>query len=203
MKDTYNTITEASDESFFKEKGSKFFGYAFPIWSKEDAQMALDQLKKKHPSANHICYAWQLGIESPTVKLNDDGEPSNSAGSPIHGQIRSFDLVYILVASVRYFGGTKLGVGGLKLAYEHSAMITLQEAAIVEKTVDLYYQLNFNYDAINLVMRIIKEKNIRILSQQMGVDCIYRISVRKGEAAEVLGRFSQLYQLKIQAIELP
>jgi len=203
LKDTYNTITEASDESFFKEKGSKFFGYAFPIWSKEDAQMALDQMKKKHPSANHICYAWQLGIENPTVKLNDDGEPSNSAGSPIHGQIRSFDLTYILVASVRYFGGTKLGVGGLKQAYKHSAMITLQGAAIVEKTADIYYQLNFNYDAINLVMRIIKEKNIRILSQQMGVDCIYRIAVRKGEAAEVLGRFSQQYQLKIQAIELP
>ena len=203
MKDTYNTITVASEESFFKEKGSKFFGYAFPMLKKEDATIVLDQLKKKHPSANHICYAWQLGIENPVVKLNDDGEPNNSAGSPIHGQIRSFDLTNILVSSVRYFGGTKLGVGGLKQAYKHSAMITLEGATIVEKTLDLYYQLSFSYDAINQVMRIIKEKNIPILSQQMGLNCVYRIAVRKGESAEVLNRFSQLYQLKIKAIESP
>ena len=115
LKERYNTIEQASPATFFKEKGSKFYGYAFPLSKEEEVKSILEGLKKQHPSAGHFCYAWQLGEETIRFRVNDDGEPNNSAGQPIYGQIRSFDITNILVVVVRYFGGTKLGVGGLKV----------------------------------------------------------------------------------------
>ena len=200
MKDSYRTIESAAEVSFFKEKGSKFYGYAFPVLGKEEVNIFLEELRKAHPSANHICYAWQLGVENPSFHLNDDGEPNNSAGMPIHGQIRSFDLTNVFIAVVRYFGGTKLGVGGLKQAYKYSAMLTLENAAIVEKTIDVHYQLRFAYDLMNPVMRVIKEKQIKILHQNLGIDCVFTISIRKKEEAEVLERFKQLYKVKVKLV---
>ena len=200
MKDSYQTLESAAEVSFFKEKGSKFYGYAFPVLSKEEVNVFLEELGKEHPSANHICYAWQLGVENPSYNLSDDGEPNNSAGMPIHGQIRSFELTNVLVAVVRYFGGTKLGVGGLKQAYKYSAMLTLENAVIVEKTIDVHYQLRFAYDLMNPVMRVIKEKQIKILNQVLGVDCQMAISIRKTEEVEVLERFRQLYKVKIKLV---
>ena len=200
MKDSYRTIESAAEVSFFKEKGSKFYGYAFPVLSKAEVNTFLEELRKEHPSANHICYAWQLGVENPNFNLNDDGEPNNSAGMPINGQIRSFELTNVLVAVVRYFGGTKLGVGGLKQAYKYSAMLTLENAVIVEKTIDVHYQLRFAYDLMNPVMRVIKQKQIKILNQVLGVDCQMAISIRKTEEVEVLERFRHLYKVKIKLV---
>ena len=113
MDDVYKTIATPSEETLFKDRNSKFFGYAFPVHSETDVKEALESLKKQHHSARHFCYAWQLGVETIRFRANDDGEPSNSAGMPIYGQIQSFGVTNILVVSVRYFGGTKLGVGGL------------------------------------------------------------------------------------------
>ena len=145
LKDSYKTIENPSEETLFKDRNSKFFGYAFPVLNEDDVKNALDCLKKKHHTARHFCYAWQLGAETLRFRANDDGEPNNSAGMPIYGQIQAFNVTNILVVSVRYFGGTKLGVGGLIQAYKNSAQITLEAASIIEKTIDVIYQLNFDY----------------------------------------------------------
>ena len=201
MKDNYHTIEEPSPETFFKEKGSKFYGYAFPIAKEEEVKLFLERLKQQHPSAGHFCYAWQLGEEAIRFRTSDDGEPNNSAGQPIYGQIKSFDLTNILVVVVRYFGGTKLGVGGLKQAYKYAAQLTLESIAIVKRTIDLYYQLTFEYALMNKVMRIVKEKNISILKQDLGIDCVYSVSIRRSEKDEILGRFHELYELKIKELK--
>jgi uncharacterized YigZ family protein len=201
MKDTYKTIDIPSEETLFKEKGSKFFGYAFPILNEDEVKLALARLKKKHHNAGHFCYAWQLGSETIRFRVNDDGEPNNSAGMPIYGQLQSFEVTNILVVSVRYFGGVKLGVGGLIQAYKHSAQITLESAPIIEKTIDLMYTLNFGYDLISKVMRIIKEKNIKIINQKLEVNCVYTIVVRKKEADVVFHLFNSIYTMKIEQLE--
>ena len=201
MKDTYKTIDIPPEETLFKEKGSKFFGYAFPILNEDEVKLALARLKKKHHNAGHFCYAWQLGSETIRFRVNDDGEPNNSAGMPIYGQLQSFEVTNILVVSVRYFGGVKLGVGGLIQAYKHSAQITLASAPIIEKTIDLMYTLNFGYDLISKVMRIIKEKNIKIINQKLEVNCVYTIVVRKKEADVVFHLFNSIYTMKIEQLE--
>ena len=141
-----------------------------------------------------------MGTETLRLRANDDGEPNNSAGMPIYGQIQAFDVTNILVVSVRYFGGTKLGVGGLIQAYKNSAQITLEASQIVQKTIDIVYQLNFDYDLMNKVMRILKEKNITIVHQKLEVECEYHIAVRKKEATLVFEVFNNLYKLKIKEI---
>ena len=200
VKDTYRTIESPSQETLFKEKGSKFFGYAFPISKEEEVKLFLEQLKLKHPTAGHFCYAWQLGEETIRFRANDDGEPNNSAGQPIYGQLQSFDMTNILVVSVRYFGGTKLGVGGLIQAYKYSAQLTLESVDVVERTIDVSYQLIFDYPLMNKVMRIVKEKNIHILEQDLGINCVYRIAVRKSEAEEVIARFESIYELELKKL---
>lgn len=201
MKDTYKTILKPAEETLFKEKGSKFFGYAFPVLNEDDVKFCISKIKKQHPSAGHFCFAYQLGEETCRFRVNDDGEPKNSAGMPIYGQIQAFDLTNILVVSVRYFGGTKLGVGGLIQAYKNSSQITLEGVDVEEKTIDLVYQLNFTYELMNKVMRIIKEKKITILKQELGVTCVYRIAIRKQEIKEVLSRFKQLYKIDLTEIK--
>ena len=200
LKDSYKTIENASEETLFKDRNSKFFGYAFPVLNEDDVKNALEHLKKKHHTARHFCYAWQLGTEILRFRANDDGEPNNSAGMPIYGQIQAFDVTNILVVSVRYFGGTKLGVGGLIQAYKNSAQITLEASQIVQKTIDVVYQLNFDYDLMNKVMRILKEKNITIVHQKLEVECEYHITVRKKEATLVFEVFDNLYKLNIKKI---
>ena len=185
MDDIYKTIEEPSEETLFKDRNSKFFGYAFPIKSEDDIKASLEILKKKHHSARHFCYAWQLGTEIIRFRANDDGEPSNSAGMPIYGQIQSFELTNILIVSVRYFGGTKLGVGGLINAYRSSAKLAIESSVIVKKTIDILYQLNFEYDLMSKVMKIIKENSIVIESQKLELDCEIIISVRKSEALKM------------------
>ena len=201
LEDIYKTLETPSEETLFKEKASKFFGYAFPVLSEDDVKKQLEYLKKKHPSARHFCYAYQLGIEEIRFRANDDGEPNNSAGIPIYGQIQSFDVTNILVVSVRYFGGTKLGVGGLISAYKTSAKITLEASVILEKTINIYFQLTFNYDLMNSVMRIIKENNIEIINQKLEIYCEYEISIRKNDVNTILNIFKNLYQLKITQIK--
>ena len=202
MEDTYKTIEKPSEETLFKDRNSKFFGYAFPVLNEDDVKNALESLKKKHHSARHFCYAWQLGVETISYRANDDGEPNNSAGMPIYGQILSFEVTNILVVSVRYFGGTKLGVGGLINAYKTSAQVTLEASEIIEKTIDIHYQLNFNYDLMSKVMRIIKEKNLEIIHQKLELDCEIQFSVRKNDSDSIFKIFDTFYKVEIKRLEI-
>ena len=200
MEDVYKTIETPCEETLFKEKGSKFFGYTFPVSSEKDVKEKLEELKKKHHTARHFCYAYQLGIENIRFRANDDGEPNNSAGMPIYGQIQSFEVTNILIVSVRYFGGTKLGVGGLISAYKRSAQMALEVSDILAKTINIQYQLNFSYDLMNAVMRIVKEKNIEIIGQKLEMDCQYIISVRKNDANAIFNIFDNLYKVAVKVL---
>ena len=195
--DTYKTLAAPSEETLFKEKNSKFFGYAFPVSNEDDVKAHLEAIRKQHHTARHWCYAYQLGTETITYRANDDGEPANTAGMPIYGQIQSFGVTNVLVIVVRYFGGIKLGVGGLISAYRASAQMSLEASDIVEKTIDMHYTLKFGYQVMNKVMRVIKEKNLDIVSQKMEMDCEMVISTRKKNAPAVLEAFGNLYEVSI------
>ena len=201
MKDTYKTIAFSPEEILFKEKGSKFFGYAFPITSEEEVKPIIEVLRKKHPTACHYCYAYQIGTEKISYRANDDGEPSNSAGTPIYGQIQSFDITNTLIVIVRIFGGTKLGVGGLITAYKTAAQLTLENCEIIEKTIDIHFLVSFDYKNTNKVMRVIKEKNIDIVTQKMEMSCEIEIKTRKKNAEMLFEIFNSLYEIDIKIKE--
>ena len=201
IKDTYNTLENAVENILFKEKNSKFIGYAYPITSENEVKIHIENLKKDHFSARHWCYAYQIGTETFKFRANDDGEPSNSAGMPIYGQIQSFEITNVLIVVVRYFGGVKLGVGGLISAYKTTAQLTLEEANIVEKTIDKHFKITFDYKNMNKVMRIIKEKNLDIVNQKMELNCEIEIATRKKNAKQIFDIFSTLFEIEIEEIE--
>ena len=201
IRDTYKTLAFPSEEILFKEKSSKFFGYAFPVASETEIKEILESLKKQHPAARHWCYAWQIGTEKVQFRANDDGEPSNSAGMPIYGQIQSFGITNILIVVVRYFGGIKLGVGGLISAYKTAAQMALEVSEIVEKTIDVDYLITFDYKNMNKVMRVIKEKNLNIVSQKMENNCEIEISTRKKNAETIFEIFNSMFEIEIKIKE--
>jgi uncharacterized YigZ family protein len=196
--DTYKTLAASGPETLFKEKNSKFFGYAFPVNSEDDVKAILAVLKKQHYGARHWCYAFQLGTE-PNIysRANDDGEPNNTAGMPIYGQIQSHGVTNVLVVSVRYFGRVKLGVGGLISAYRTSAQMALEASEIIEKTIDVHFTVQFGYQDMNKVMRIIKDKGLDIVSQTMENDCTMTLATRKKNAPNVLEAFEAAYGIVI------
>lgn len=206
--DIYQTIASASEETLFKEKGSKFFGYAFPIETEDEVKPIIEELRKLHPHAVHFCYAYQLGT-APKIsyRANDDGEPSNTAGAPIYGQIQSFGLTNVLVVVVRIFGGTKLGVGGLIASYRTSAQMTLEVCEIVGKTIDVHFSISFDYKNMNKIMRVIKEKKLEITSQEMEINedsglPIGKITTktRKKNAELVFDIFDLMFEIDIKII---
>ncbi len=201
MTDTYKTIASPSEETLFKEKNSKFFGYAYPVTIEEEIKSHLEILRKQHYGAVHYCYAFQIGTDKIQFRANDDGEPSNTAGAPIYGQIQSFGVTNILVVVVRYFGGIKLGVGGLISAYRTSAQMALEASEIIEKTINIDYSISFDYKNMNKVMRVIKEKNLEIISQKMELGCEIVISTRKKNAEIVFDIFNSIFEIKIKLIE--
>lgn len=207
IKDTYTTIAQATEEILFKEKSSKFFGYAFPIQSEEEVKPIIEQLRKLHPHAVHYCYAYQIGTEKISYRANDDGEPSNTAGAPIYGQIQSFGLTNILLVVVRIFGGIKLGVGGLITAYKTTAQLVLEEAEIIEKTIDIHFLISFDYKNMNKVMRVIKEKKLDIVTQSMELDedsglALGKIEIknRKKNAEMIFDIFDNLFEIEIKRL---
>ena len=198
FKDTYKTIAYPSEEILFKEKNSKFFGYAFPIASEDQVKPLIEPLRKRHFNAVHFCYAYQIGTERITFRANDDGEPSNSAGMPIYGQIQSQELTNVLIVIGRFFGGTKLGVGGLITAYKTAAQMALDATSIIEKTIDVHYLISFDYKNMNKVMRVIKEKNLEIITQKMEMSCEIEIATRKKNATIVLETFENMFEVAIR-----
>lgn len=196
-QDTYRTIEKPSEEVIFKDRSSKFLGYAFPVTNEEAIKQHLEALKAAHHKARHWCYAWQLGTETVHYRVNDDGEPANTAGQPIYGQILSKELTNVLVVVVRYFGGIKLGVGGLVNAYKTTAGLTLEAAQIIQRTIDVHYKIAFDYKDMNTVMRIIKEQGLRIEDQKLEMRCEMLISVRKNDAEMIRDIFKSLHQIAI------
>ena len=197
--DTYRTIAKASGGVLYKDKGSKFFAYAFPVTEEAAIKKHLDQLKKEHHAARHWCYAWQLGTDTIRYRANDDGEPTHSAGQPIYGQILSKELSNVLVVVVRYFGGTKLGVGGLINAYRTSAKQVLDACKLLEKTVNCSIELFCEYEQVNKVMRIVKEHQLNITNQQMANNCRFQLSVRKRDYERIANLFSGLRGIRFSS----
>lgn len=198
LNDTYKTISTPSEPFLLKEKSSKFFGYAFPIENEDDVKIIIEDLRKQNNGAGHFCYAYQLGVEKVSYRANDDGEPNNSAGMPIYGQIQSFDVTNILIVVVRYYGGIKLGVGGLITAYKTVAQMSLEQSEIIEKTIDVHFLVSFNYENMNKVMRVIKEKNLEIVSQKLEISCEIELKTRKKNAETVFDIFKLLYPVEIK-----
>ena len=200
--DTYKTIEIPSEEVLFKEKNSKFYGYAFPVTNEEQIKERITELKKQHHTARHWCYAFQIGTENKYYRANDDGEPNNSAGAPIYGQIQSFDVTNILIVVVRYFGGVKLGVGGFISAYKTAAQLALENATIIEKTIDIHFLITFDYKNMNKVMRVIKEHQLQIISQKMEMNCQIEIATRKQNETKIAELFESLFEIDCKKITL-
>lgn len=196
--DQYKTIVKPSKEVLFKDKGSKFFGYAFPVKTENDIEQAIHQLKQKHNKARHFCYAWQLGKNYEHFKANDDGEPGNSAGMPIYGQLQSFEITDCLVVVVRYFGGTKLGIGGLISAYKTTAKMSLEASKIYTKTIDHQIQVTCSYDLMNEVMRLVKMYNLSIDKQDLKINCKFIISIREKNFETIKSQFEGIYGLEVK-----
>lgn len=195
--DIYKTI-ESPAEGFFKDRGSKFFTYAYPVRTEEEIKEHLVFLRELHPKAVHHCYAWRLGLDRNRFRANDDGEPSGSAGRPILNTLYSADVTNILVVVVRYFGGTLLGVPGLINAYKVSTEDALQNATIVEKNVTDYYSLLYPYEKMNAVMRIIKEMDLVTYDQKFDMDCQLKVEVRQSVSETFLAKCEKVDLLQVE-----
>ena len=200
IKDSYLTI-ESDAEAIFKEKSSKFLCYAFHVESEEEIAAHLEILRKRYYDATHHCYAWRLGPFGERFRANDDGEPSSTAGKPILGQLLSHEITNCLIVVVRYFGGTKLGVPGLIAAYKESAAAVLDEAKVVERTVDTTVKVEFSYVVMNDVMRIIKDEQPIIVEQIFDNLCSMTLSIRNSKAELVIGKLRKVEGAIIDIIE--
>ena len=200
IKDSYKTIKTPS-EGFFKDRGSKFFGYAYPITSEQELKLKIEDLKKEHHTARHHCYAYRLKQDYSVYRANDDGEPTNAAGKPILGQIDAKELTNVGVVVVRYFGGTKLGVGGMMNAYKTAALEALNNAEIIECTIDEEFEISFGYPEMNTVMRFIKDLGVEIKSQKMEMDCKIIFAIRKKETQKAQDKFTGLKNISIKKVD--
>lgn len=198
--DSYRTISKAVEAVLYKDRKSKFYAYAYPLSSEEQVKPIVERLRKEYPAANHVCYAWQLGVEKPHYRANDDGEPNNSAGQPIYGQIQAFDLTNVGIFVVRIFGGTKLGVGGLITAYKTAAQLALEEAKIIRKELVKSVELHFDYKYLSFVMNVIKKYDLKILSQESSLNCNYTIEVPLKILDNFTNQLEQHHQIEVKKL---
>jgi uncharacterized YigZ family protein len=197
---TYKTILKPSEEVLYKDKGSKFYGYAFPILTTDEVKKHIDKLKKKHSNAGHFCFAFQHGIQTPYYRASDDGEPSNSAGLPIYGQLQAFDVTNVLVVVVRYFGGTKLGVGGLISAYKTTAKLSLETSVVKQMDILIPFKLTFEYKELSQVMRIIKKFQLILKSQRLEMECEVVILAKKSVEKSLQTTFEAFHKIKVEIL---
>jgi uncharacterized YigZ family protein len=195
--DTYKTIKTTS-EGIFRDKGSKFIGYAYPITSEAEVKNIITKLKAEHGKARHFCWALRLSPDRSVFKLNDDGEPSGTAGRPILNTLLSADVTNVLVVLVRYFGGTLLGVPGLINAYKTATVEALAVNEIITKTVNDVYEIHFNYLEMNQIMRIIKDEQLIVLNQEFDTKCVVKFEVRKSNLNTVLSKLEKVDGAKIK-----
>ncbi len=196
VTDTYKTLDRPS-EGIYKEKGSKFITYAYPVFTEEEIKDYLQELKKQYYDARHHCFAWQLGVDGTRFRANDDGEPSGTAGKPIHGQIKSYELTNILVVVIRYFGGTKLGTSGLIHAYKEATIDAFNNGTIVERTVNDVYRTEFDYGVMNDVMRVMKEEDPEIVKQDFNLRCAIEWSTPQSRVSSIVGRLEKIESVNV------
>ena len=199
FEDTYKTIAKPS-EGNYSEKRSKFLAYAFPVQNEQEVKARLAEIQKKHWDARHHCYAYILGPHKDAYRLNDNGEPSGTAGRPIYGQLLSKDLTNTLVIVVRYFGGIKLGVSGLQNAYKVAAKEALDSAVIEERTIQEQYRVVFEYAKMNDIMQILKDPEIQVLDRQSDMRCTYTISVRQRDADRITTALKKVAMTEVTAL---
>jgi len=197
MGDNFKTLASFSGEHLYKIKNSKFFSYGYPVTSVEEIKEHIIQIKKKHYQARHWCYAWRLGTDPIQYRANDDGEPANTAGQPILGQLQSFDVTNTLIIGVRYFGGVKLGVGGLISAYRNSALECLENSEIVIQLITDTTELRFEYPLMNEVMRKVKQHDITISNQIFEINCIIWIQTVKSKTSYIKDIFKNIYGVSV------
>lgn len=196
-EDTYKTIRKLS-KGIFKDRGSKFLSFAYPVSSEKEAHEIIDDLKKQHHSARHHCFAYRIGADKSIVRSSDAGEPSNSAGKPILNQIISHDLTNIVIIVVRYFGGTLLGIGGLIKAYKNAAADAIKNADVLEKIVSNLYKITYQYAATNEVMKILKEKKLRQLQPSYEQECSFTLCIGNKNSDHILQQFRQIESVSIE-----
>jgi len=196
FSDSFFTIKQNARGSY-KDKGSKFMAYAYPVKTEEEIKACLSQLKKEHVGARHFCYAWRLGADKQAWRVNDDGEPSSSAGKPIFSQILSHDLTNILIVVVRYFGGTLLGVGGLIKAYKSAAEDALKNSEVIEQFIYFQYKLIFDVDDVNQVMKLCKDIEAVIISQDYTENYTLVFNVKKSVSETLEEKIKQIYHSKL------
>lgn len=192
FSDTYKIIKNPT-EGIFKDRGSKFISKIFPVESEDDIKAALEQVKSEYYDARHHCYSWILGPDKSAYRINDDGEPSGSAGKPIHGQLLSHDLTNILAVVVRYFGGTKLGIPGLINAYREATKDALNQAEILELTVDEEFWIQYEYPLMDVAMRVLKEHDLNIIETKFELNCRVKFSVRKSKSDQIIELIDSIY----------
>ncbi|RZK17497.1 MAG: YigZ family protein [Pedobacter sp.] len=198
--DSYKTI-EIASEGIFRDKGSKFIAYAYPIRSEEEVKPIIVNLRNEHSKARHWCYAYRLTPDRSVFRINDDGEPSGTAGRPILNCLLSADVTNILIVVVRYFGGTLLGVPGLINAYKNASLEALSSASIITKTVNDLYEVHFEYLQMNDVMKVVKDENLEVLNQQFDTKCILKFEVRKAQLNQVLSKFDKIEHIKLKYLQ--
>ncbi len=197
FEDTYLTI-DIPAEGSYKEKGSKFLAFAYPVQTEAEIKELVTLLKKEYYDARHHCYAYILGFDKAAYRLNDDGEPSGTAGKPIYGQLLSHDLTNTLIVVVRYFGGTKLGVSGLIQAYKAAAKDALDNSKIVQKIVKEIHNVYFNYNEMNEVIKILKDNNVEQIQQQFDLNCMIQCAIRANEAQRVCDVLNKIPQVRTE-----
>lgn len=197
--DTYKTI-EKTSEGIYKEKGSRFLSFAYHVESESQIKDIIFKLKKEFYDARHHCYAWRLGDKGLSTRANDDGEPSSTAGKPILGQFLSFEITYVLVVVIRYFGGTELGVSGLIRAYKEATFDAISNSEIVERTIDSGVTIRFEYVLLNKVMNIIKDLSPNILEQHFDNDCKMILSIRNSKYDILVSKLEKIIGVQVETI---
>ena len=197
LDDIYKTITKPS-EGYINEKKSKFLSFIFPISSVDDTKEIIDEFKKKYYDARHVCWAYMLGHEREEFRINDDGEPSGTAGKPILGQINSFELTNVLIIVVRYFGGTLLGTGGLIRAYKEAAALAIENTVVIEKTIDDTIKIHFEYVLLNDVMRVLKQFESVKWTQDFRESCRMELVVRRSLSPQLTDMLTSIYGVEIE-----
>jgi uncharacterized YigZ family protein len=201
MNDVFKTIKSPS-EGFFKDKGSKFLAFVYPFENEFEVKNIIEPLRKEHFKAVHFCYAYRIGLDRTNFRVNDDGEPSGSAGRPILNVLLSKEITNILVVVVRYWGGTLLGVPGLINAYKSATEEALENAQIIEKTVNDVYQITFSYVQMNDIMKVVKDFDLRIKNQQFDNQCVMEIEFRQSISQQVVGRFEKIDEIEVEFLRM-
>jgi uncharacterized YigZ family protein len=197
MTDQYKTLKSPS-EGLFKDKGSKFFAFAYPFTDENQVKTIIEPLRKEHFKAVHFCYAYRIGTDKNNFRVNDDGEPSGSAGRPILNVLLSKEITNILMVVVRYWGGTLLGVPGLINAYKSATEEALENAEIIEKTVNEIYQITYGYVQMNDIMKVVKDFDLKIINQKFDNQCVIEIEFRTSLSQQVLGKLEKIEEIEVE-----